>query len=120
MDLGLRGKVGLITGSSRGIGRSVALGLAEEGCAIAICARGKDRLEETAGELRTRGVKVLAAQADMTNPGDIARVVAETIDTFGAVHVLVNNVGGSRGGPAPSDEEWQSALDINLFAAIRT
>lgn len=120
MDLGLKGKVSLITGGSRGIGRAIALGLAREGAAIAICARGPETLHETAKELQAAGAATLSVQADMTQPGDIQRVVDETIGRFGAVHVLVNNVGGSRGGPTPSDEDWQAALDVNLFAAVRT
>ena len=120
MDMGLKGKVALVTGGSRGIGRATALGLAEEGCSVAICARGKEQLEETAGELRAKGVDVLALPADMTNPEDIAQLVDQTVRRFGTVHVLVNNVGGSRGGPIPTDEDWQGTLDLNLFAAIRT
>ena len=120
MDMGLKGKVALVTGGSRGIGRATALGLAEEGCSVAICARGKEQLEETAGELRAKGVDVLALPADMTNPEDIAQLVDQTVRRFGTVHVLVNNVGGSRGGPIPTDEDWQGTLDLNLFAAIPT
>lgn len=120
MDLGLKGKVALVTGGSRGIGRSVALGLAQEGASVAICARGKEKLEQTAEEIRALGTEVLALPADMTDAADIARIVDGVLERFGTVHVLVNNVGGSRGGLAPSDEDWQSALDLNLFATIRT
>lgn len=120
MDFGLRGKVALVTGGSRGIGRAIAQALAAEGCMLSICARGEETLERTAQELRGSGVEVLATPADMTRLADIQRVVEQTAARFGTVHVLVNNVGGSRGGPAPSDEDWQAALDVNLFAAIRT
>lgn len=120
MDLGLKGKVGLVTGGSRGLGRAIALGLAAEGCAVAIVARGEERLQETAAELRATGVEALAVSADMTKLEDCLRVVGETMQRFGTVHVLVNNVGGSRGGVSPSDQDWQDTLDLNLFAAIRT
>ncbi len=120
MDLGLKGRAALVTGGSRGIGKAIALGLAEEGCGIALCARGREALEQTAGELRSKGVGALAIPADMTVPEDIQRVVDTALERFGSLHVLVNNVGGSRGGATPSDDDWQAALDVNLFAAIRT
>ncbi len=120
MDFQLKGKVALVTGGSRGIGRSIALGLAAEGCAISTCARGQEGLDAAVAELKAAGIEVLGTQADMTSPDDIQRVVDATLSRFGAVHVLVNNVGGSRGGPTPTDEDWQAALDVNLFAAIRT
>jgi len=120
LDFQLKGKVALVTGGSRGIGRSIALGLAAEGCAISTCARGQEGLDAAVAELKAAGIEVLGTQADMTSPDDIQRVVDATLSRFGAVHVLVNNVGGSRGGPTPTDEDWQAALDVNLFAAIRT
>ena len=71
MDLGLEGRVALVTGASRGIGKACALVLAEEGCNVAICARGKEALEKAAEEIRAKGVEVLAVQADMTKPEDV-------------------------------------------------
>ncbi len=120
MDLRLQSKVALVTGGSRGIGREIALGLATEGCSVAISARGAEMLEQTAGELRAKGVEVLPLQADVTDAADIERMVSAVVARFGTVHVLVNNVGGSRGGAEPTDEEWQGGLDLNLFATIRT
>ena len=119
MDLGLKGKVALVTGGSRGIGRAIALGLAEEGCNVAICARGIEGLEEVARSIREKGVGSLAVSADMTREDDIQRFADEATRAFGAVHILVNNVGGGGGGAQPTDEDWQRALDLNLFAAIR-
>lgn len=119
MDLGLKGKVAIVTGGSRGLGRAAALGLAAEGCRVSICARGKEALERTAQEVRATGAEVLDVAADMTVPSDIHRLVQETVRTFGRLDILVNNVGGGRGGPDPTDEEWQGALEVNLFAAIR-
>ncbi|MSQ27150.1 MAG: SDR family oxidoreductase [Dehalococcoidia bacterium] len=120
MDLGLKGHVALVTGASRGIGRSIALGLAQEGCNLVVCARSRDAIEDAAAEFRGTGAEVEALAADVTAAADVERVVAAAIARFGTVHVLVNNVGGSRGGATPSDEEWQEALDLNLFSTIRT
>jgi 3-oxoacyl-[acyl-carrier protein] reductase len=120
MELGLTGKVALVTGGSRGIGRSVALGLAEEGCRVAICARGFERLEATADELRAVGAEVLATPADVTAEDGRRAVLDQTLETFGRLDVLVNNVGG---GGAPTfmettDEQWQAALELTLWSAV--
>lgn len=121
MDLGLRGKVALVTGSSRGIGRAIATGFAHEGCRVSICARGRETLEQTAAGLRETGTEVLATATDLAKAAGIEQVVNETLKAFGRVDILVNNVGGSRGGDflLTGDDDWQMALDLNLFAAIR-
>lgn len=122
MDLGLRDRVGIVTGSSRGIGRAIATGLAAERCCVTICARDAEALERTATELRSMGTKILAMPADFTRPEDPGRVVEETIRTFGRIDILVNNVGGARtAGPflETADAAWQSAMDLNVMAAIR-
>ncbi|HEX2172292.1 MAG TPA: SDR family oxidoreductase, partial [Dehalococcoidia bacterium] len=121
MDLGLKDKAALITGGSRGIGRAIALGLAAEGCRVAICARTPERLDQTRQEVAAAGVECLAITADMTQPADIERAVAETIRGLGTIHILINNVGGSRGTTveATSDEDWTYAIDLNLMAAVR-
>jgi 3-oxoacyl-[acyl-carrier protein] reductase len=120
MDLGLAGKVALVTGGSRGIGRSVALGLAAEGCRVVICARGVERLEATADELRAVGTDVLATPADVSAEDGRRAVLDQTLELFGRVDVLVNNVGG---GGAPTfmettDEQWQAALELTLWPAV--
>ncbi|MGB2695198.1 MAG: SDR family oxidoreductase [Dehalococcoidia bacterium] len=117
MDLHLRDRVALITGGSRGIGRAIALGLAEEGCHVAFCARGEERLRETEAELRARGIEALGVVADVTRGEDVERVVAETVARFGRLHILVNNAGGST--KSDSDDEWESAFRMNILAAAR-
>lgn len=122
MDLGLTGKVALVTGSSRGIGRSIALGLAEEGCHLSLCARGEETLNQTAEEVRAKGVKAITTVADLMKADDVAGVVQATLEKFGRIDVLVNNVGGSKWTPFEdvSDEEWHDIFDMNLYAAVRT
>lgn len=120
MDMGIVGKVGLVTGGSRGLGRAMALGLAAEGCHVGICARGEETLQAAVGELRALGVRAVGVPADVTQEADIARVVATVQDELGPIEILINNVGGSRGGMTPSDADWDATLDLNLYAAIRT
>jgi 3-oxoacyl-[acyl-carrier protein] reductase len=121
MDLGLRDKVAIVTGGSRGIGKATVLDFAREGCKVVFSARGEDTLKATAHEAAQCGAEILPVQADMTNTADIERLVQETITTFGGVDILVNNVGGSRGGQTwdTTDEEWAEVLYLNLFAAVR-
>jgi NAD(P)-dependent dehydrogenase (short-subunit alcohol dehydrogenase family) len=121
MDLGLGGKVALITGGSDGLGRATAERLAAEGAAVALCARGAERLGAAAREIRARGGEALDIAADVTRPGDLERVVAATEARFGRLDVLVNNAGTSAAHPfdAVDDAAWQADLDLKLFAAIR-
>ena len=122
MDLELKGKKALITGGSRGLGRATAFSLAGEGCNIAIVARTAETLEATAAELRETGVRVIAIKADVTDPDDIRRMVAEASAGLGGVDILIANAGGQAGGPLleSSDEDWQFTLDINLLHAVRS
>ncbi len=117
MDLALQDKVAIVTGGSRGIGRSIALGLADEGCHVAICARGEERLRATEAELRARGVDAIGIVADITKADDIDRLVAETVARFGRLHILVNNAGGSS--RENTDEAWDAAYRMNILAAVR-
>jgi len=123
MDLGLGGKAALIGGASRGIGKAVAMGLAREGCRVAICARTEKPLLEAADEIRREtGVDVLATVCDMARAGDIERFVATAAELFGRLDIIVNNAGGPPLGAfeSHSDEAWQAALDQNFLSAVRT
>jgi 3-oxoacyl-[acyl-carrier protein] reductase len=124
MNLGLKDKIAIVTGSSRGLGLASAAALAAEGCRLTICARGEARLSEAARELRaTAGGddRVIAVAADLSTESGVAEVVARTIDTFGSLDILVNNVGLARGSTVTdtTDAEWHEALDHTLFPAIR-
>ena len=121
MDLGLRGKVAIVTGASRGIGRAIALGFAAEGTRVAISARGEAQLEATIEDIRAKGADGLKVIGDMTSPPDIERLVGETVSAFGGVDILVNNVGGSRGGKflETRDEDFDYTFQLNVMAAIR-
>jgi len=124
VDLGLRNKVAIVTGSSRGLGLASAAALVQEGCRVTICARGEPRLQEAAGELRLgdQGTdRVLAIPGDLTQADMIEGVVSQTVQRFGQLDILVNNVGLARGTTIvdTTDAEWQEALDQTLFPAIR-
>lgn len=117
MNLGLSGKVAIVTGSSRGIGRSIALALADEGCRVALCARGDEQLRRTEAEVRAKGVDTLAVPADMTVAADAERLVSETVATFGRLDILVNNMGGYR--PGEDDQAWDATFRANFLSAAR-
>ena len=102
MDLGLRDKVALVTGGSKGIGAAVARGLAREGAKVALCARTGAALEKTAGEIvSTAGAEVFAVAGDLTRPADVERIVQATVVRFGRIDILVNNAGA-----APEGGSW--------------
>ncbi len=121
MDLGLKGKVALVTGSSRGIGRAIALELAREGCRVGLCARGQAALEEAAAEVRALGAEAVAVVADVTTEAGVRAAVEGTLAAFGQIDILVNNVGGSTGTTFLETpvEDWQRAIDLNLLPAVR-
>jgi 3-oxoacyl-[acyl-carrier protein] reductase len=117
VDLGLRDKVAIVTGGSRGIGRAIALALAEEGCRVAICARGENVLREVERETHERGVEGLAVVADVTRAEDCDRAVAGTVARFGRLDILVN-CAGTRD-RADTDENWSEMFESNVMGAVR-
>jgi 3-oxoacyl-[acyl-carrier protein] reductase len=121
MDLGLDGKVAIITGASRGVGKAIAVALAAEGCRLSIVARGRKALDETAGNLWITGTQTLAVVADLTIAQDIDRIVQATMDYYGQIDILVHNAGGAKGQNIfdTSDEDWEEALALNLLALTR-
>ncbi len=117
MDLGLRGKSAVVTGASRGIGRAIALRLAEEGAGVAICSRGEPALRETEAELRARSVPVYASVCDVGNPAALDRFLDAARAKLGGVHILVNNPSGLM--LADNAEAWEATLSVDLMAAVR-
>lgn len=121
MELGLAGRVILVTGASRGIGRAVALAFAGEGARLVVCARGGANLEATAAELRTAGAgEVRALPIDVTAAGAADRLVSEA-SKLGGLDVLVSNAGGNRRKPfaETTDDDWHDLLELNLLSGLR-
>jgi len=121
MNLGLKDKVIIVTGASRGIGRAIAHGFAEEGARLSICGRTPDTLQKVAEELTARGAQVFAKPTDVTDATQVHAFMTETLENYGRIDVVVNNVGGSRWTPLAeiSDTEWHDILDLNLVSAAR-
>jgi NAD(P)-dependent dehydrogenase (short-subunit alcohol dehydrogenase family) len=122
MDLGLTGKVAVVTGGSEGIGRATAQSLGREGASVVVCARRADVLQRAADEVaEATGAHIVAVPADVTQPTDVDRVIQTAIDRFGRLDILVNNAGTSATGAFESltDDVWQGDLDLKLFGAIR-
>ena len=121
MDLGIDGRVAMITGGSRGLGRQAAHSLAREGCKVSICARSQEQLDETVAEFANRGFQVHGTQADVTSEDDAARFYQETIDNLGQPDILVNNVGGRKGTifEDTSLDLFKEGLELNLYSAYR-
>lgn len=118
MDLGLDGKVALVTASSKGLGRAAAMALSAEGARVVICARTEEALRRTAEELPG---EALAIPADVTDPATPGRLVDAAVERFGALHVLVANNGGPPPGRAleQEDEAFRAAFEANALASIR-
>ncbi len=121
MDLALNGKVALITGASRGIGKSCAMALAEEKCHLAICSRDKETLDKVAEELKDEGAEVLAVQADVTKSADNSKFVSQAAERFGRIDILVNNAGTGRLSDLMElpEEEFRYNMDLMLFGPVQ-
>jgi 3-oxoacyl-[acyl-carrier protein] reductase len=121
MDLGLRGKVALVAGSSRGLGRAVAEELAREGCALVLCSRDADAIDSAAREISSEiGGDALPVRANLTDPDDIDRLLRTAQDRFGRIDVLVTNTGGPPAGSFEdhSPDAWRDAVAQNLDSVL--
>jgi NAD(P)-dependent dehydrogenase (short-subunit alcohol dehydrogenase family) len=122
MELKLGGRVALVTGSSKGIGKAIARGLAEEGCKVALCARTAAEVEATAAAIgKQTGAETFAAHADLTRREDADRLIRAVVERFGRLDILVNNAGAARGGVIDrlSDEDWEQALQLKFLGYVR-
>ncbi len=117
MKLELEGKVALVTGASRGIGRAIAKGLAAEGAKLVLMARGQETLDDAAAELSAAGAEVLGISCDVSDDGSVGDLVRVALESFGRIDILVSNasalaVGGAR-------EDWDKSLSVDLMGAVR-
>jgi 3-oxoacyl-[acyl-carrier protein] reductase len=121
MDLGLKGKRALVSGSSRGIGKAIALALAGEGCRVAVSSRGGADLEDTLHEVKARAPGSIGIAGDVMSVEGAALVATAAIEQLGGIDILVNNVGGSgaRTFDAADEADLQAVLDRNLWPAFR-
>jgi 3-oxoacyl-[acyl-carrier protein] reductase len=122
MNLGLHDKIALVTAASRGLGKAVALRLAQEGAHVAICARDEGKLVEAAAEIEAEtGRQALALPADVSDPAAADALVKATVEQFGRLDVLVTNAGGPPPGQfldfTPAD--WEAAIQLTLMSAVR-
>jgi 3-oxoacyl-[acyl-carrier protein] reductase len=120
MDLGLRDKVAIVTGSSRGLGKAAAAALAAEGACVVLNGRTESALLETAEELRAAGGSVHAVVADVCSEAGCAQLVDQALKAFGRVDILVNNAGGGTpAGLTASDDEWSKVIEWMFWPSLR-
>jgi 3-oxoacyl-[acyl-carrier protein] reductase len=120
MNFGLKGKVAIIGGSSKGLGKACAVAIAKEGASIVICSNDNTSLKETKKEIESLGVRVLDLEVDMSLESDNEKIIRETVSEFGRIDILVNNSGGPKPGtffslsPDDWDEAYNSVLKYNV------
>ncbi|MEK6645369.1 MAG: SDR family oxidoreductase [Candidatus Firestonebacteria bacterium] len=124
MDLKIKGKYALVTGGTHGIGLSIALALADEGCNVAVCSRDSERVKKTVSELKAKGVDCIGIQADVMIESDIKKVMKTVTAKWGTIHILINNVGGGgRWGSEiveeTKEEVWLEVYNKNALSSIR-
>lgn len=116
MNLGLSGKNAVVTGASRGIGKSIALALAGEGANLAICSRGEEALRSAESEIMEKGVKVFASTCDVGNRDSVNGFLESARSKLGSIDILVNNVSAIRFGD--EDIDWEASVNIDLMGSV--
>jgi NAD(P)-dependent dehydrogenase (short-subunit alcohol dehydrogenase family) len=118
--MSLSGKVALVTGGSRGIGKEIARLLAREGAAVVICARNIDGLRETASSISRSGGRCVYREADITDEGQVNAMAREVVRLYGRIDILINNAGVGVYKPlaASTAEDWETVMDTNLKGAF--
>jgi 3-oxoacyl-[acyl-carrier protein] reductase len=123
MNISFGGKNVIVTGASRGIGRSIALAFADCGANVSICARGAEALKKTEAELKAKGGKIHAATCDLADAAAVMQYVKDATAALGGVDVLVNNASGfndmSGTGSKDDEESWRVSIDVDLMATVR-
>jgi 3-oxoacyl-[acyl-carrier protein] reductase len=120
MKLGIDGRVAIVTGGSRGIGRAVARQLAEEGASIVLCGRSGDDVALAVTELEESGAKAVGVAADVRDPASSEQLRSAALDTYGRIDIVVNNAGGGSGRLQKFDEEaWMDIYRLNTVSALR-
>src|SRR5215831_16262030 len=116
----LNGKVAIVTGGSRGIGRAIAIRLAQDGARVVICARSLDALNEVAGNITANGGHALPVAADLRMPSEPARVADAAVKAFGGIDIVVNNAGATKRGDFLQlrDDEWADGFALKFFGAM--
>jgi NAD(P)-dependent dehydrogenase (short-subunit alcohol dehydrogenase family) len=121
VDLGLRDRVAIVTGASKGIGRQVAVDLGVEGCHVVACGRDETALSECAAAVERGGARAITVAVDMELRASAEQIVQRAVDEFGRIDILVNNAGGNN--PRRllnlSDDDWQQGFEQNFFSAVR-
>ncbi len=118
MDLGLKGKTAVVTGATRGIGRSIADLFADEGCNVAICARNADQLKAAVAELEAKGVKAWGEVVDIADGPALKAFVTKAGETLGGIDILVSNASALVQGVG--EDEWKAMFDIDIMGAVRS
>jgi 3-oxoacyl-[acyl-carrier protein] reductase len=121
MELGLTGRVALVTGASKGIGRATALALAGEGMDVTIVARNRDELDRVRGEIEAKGRRALVHAADLKEPAAAQAAIDATVRQFGRLDLLVNNAGATKGGNILNltDVDWRDGFELKFFTYVR-
>jgi 3-oxoacyl-[acyl-carrier protein] reductase len=121
MELGLKGKIALVTGSSRGIGRGVALALAAEGCDVMLTGRDQKALEDVAGKIRTMGRRAAIAVLDLREPGAAEKLIEQVKRELGGLDILINNAGATKRGDflALTDADFADGYALKFFGHVR-
>ena len=121
MDLGLKGKVAIITGSTEGIGKATALNFAQQGAKVAICSRDAEKVKHAVAEIEAAGGEVLGMAADISKAADIEQFIHAVAAKFGRIDILVNNAGSSQRGAflETEDAKWAADFELKVFGAIR-
>jgi 3-oxoacyl-[acyl-carrier protein] reductase len=120
MDLGLKGRVAIVAGASKGLGLAVAKALGMEGARMAICSRNAHNIGKAADELRSLGIEVFSKTADVSHPEEASGFVMHALDNLGSIDILVTNAGGppSMSFEAIDNETWEKGFQLNLMSTI--